>query len=98
MIKQVIKIYNSNLQTSGLSLSLLYMLTKYPEKQEKLRQEVFEKLPHKDSKITPEIMKNMPYLRACIKETMRIKSITAGNMRGTGQDLVFQGYQVPKGV
>jgi len=40
----------------------------------------------------------MPYLRACIKEGLRITSITPGNFRITPKDLVLSGYQVPRGT
>lgn len=42
--------------------------------------------------------KNMPYLRACIKEGLRITSITPGNFRITTKDLVLSGYRVPRGT
>lgn len=40
----------------------------------------------------------MPYLRACIKEGLRITSITPGNFRLTTKDLVLSGYRVPRGT
>lgn len=40
----------------------------------------------------------MPYLRACIKEGLRITSITPGNFRITTKDLVLSGYRVPRGT
>lgn len=55
-------------------------------------------MPTKDTKLTPKIIQNLPYLRACMKESMRILPVTAGNLRRTATDVVIQGYQVPKGV
>lgn len=43
-------------------------------------------------------MLNLPYLRACLKEAMRMMPVVAGNLRATGEDTVIQGYQVPKDV
>lgn len=40
----------------------------------------------------------MPYLRACLKESLRITPITPGNFRASGQDIVLSGYQIPKGT
>lgn len=40
----------------------------------------------------------MPYLRACIKETLRIKPVVIGNGRSLQSDAIIAGYEVPKGV
>ena len=73
-------------------------LAKNPDKQEKLRQEIKTILPDKNTPMTHENMNNLPYLRACIKEGMRCYPVVQGNMRRAAQDLVLDGYQIPKGV
>lgn len=40
----------------------------------------------------------MSYMRACLKESLRLSPVIAGNARQTGRDVVLSGYQVPKGV
>lgn len=57
-----------------------------------------ELLPTKDTPITNEILENATYLKAVIKENMRLASIAGGNMRQTVKDMVLCGYQIPKGV
>ncbi|XP_058818870.1 cytochrome P450 CYP12A2-like [Topomyia yanbarensis] len=84
--------------TSSGTIGVLYCLAMNPDKQEKLRQELRTILPYKDSPLTPENMRNLPYLRACIKEGLRICPPTAGNARAAGRDMVLQGYRVPKGT
>lgn len=69
-----------------------------PEKQEKLREEIRQILPTVDSKLTTGSLMNIPYTRACIKEAMRLAPVVVAGLRATGQDLVLQGYQIPKGV
>lgn len=72
-------------------------LAKNPEKQAILREEVMQLLPNKDSEFDEVVFKNMPYLRACIKESMRMYPLTMGNARQQANDIVLDGYQVPKG-
>lgn len=84
--------------TSSATSGILYCLAKNPEKQAKLREELRAILPNKDSPLTPENMKNLPYLRACIKEGLRMYPPVAGNVRQAGKDIVLQGYQIPKGT
>lgn len=64
-----------------------------PDKQNTLRQEIMQILPHRDL-----MLSNMPYLRECLKEALRLSSVFVSNVRSTGQDLVLNGYQVPKGT
>lgn len=40
----------------------------------------------------------MPYLKACIKETLRMYPVIIGNGRSLQTDTVIAGYKVPKGV
>ncbi|XP_055596747.1 cytochrome P450 12b1, mitochondrial-like isoform X2 [Uranotaenia lowii] len=84
--------------TSSATVGILHSLATNPEKQQKLREELRTILPRKDSPLTVDNMRNLPYLRACIKEGMRIAPPTVGNARNAGQDIVLQGYQVPKGT
>ncbi|KAH8275344.1 hypothetical protein KR026_005326 [Drosophila bipectinata] len=84
--------------TSSSLLTILYHLSRNPEKQEQLRRELRRVLPDPQGSLSEDSTKNMPYLRACIKEGLRITSITPGNFRITTKDLVLSGYQVPRGT
>lgn len=84
--------------TSSAIKSLLYLLARSPEKQEKLRHEILSILKNKNDPITPEKMKSLPYLRACMKESQRVLPVVSGNARQTGFDIVLQGYRIPKGT
>lgn len=88
----------SNAKTSSAVATLLYNLAKYPIKQERLRNEIKGFLPNIDSPLGPESLSRVPYLRACLKESMRVQPVTDGNMRAAGKDMVLGGYQIPKGV
>ncbi|XP_055539504.1 cytochrome P450 CYP12A2-like isoform X1 [Wyeomyia smithii] len=84
--------------TATGTIGILHCLATNPDKQAKLRGELRTILPNKDSPLTPENMRNLPYLRACIKEGIRICPPTARNLRQAGKDLVLQGYRIPKGT
>lgn len=64
----------------------LYLLAVNPKKQEKLREEV---MSQEDKK---------PYLKACIKESLRLLPVVSGNMRMSSKEYNLRGYKIPKGV
>ncbi|KAL5280276.1 hypothetical protein ACFFRR_004322 [Megaselia abdita] len=84
--------------TSTIFTGVLLCMGTNPDKQEILREEIRKILPNKDSELTVENMKNMPYLRACIKESIRLYPIGPGTVRRSNQDLEIDGYFVPSGT
>lgn len=78
--------------------STLYFLSINEDAQERLREELKGLLPTLETRITPEILNKMSYLKAVLKETMRVSPFASGSFRQTTKDLVLSGYQVPKGV
>ncbi|XP_047023321.1 cytochrome P450 CYP12A2-like [Helicoverpa zea] len=62
----------------------LYLLAKHPDKQAKLREEIMSK------------SEKRPYLRACIKESIRIMPVVSGNMRMATKEYNIMGYRIPK--
>ncbi|XP_064292414.1 cytochrome P450 CYP12A2-like isoform X2 [Plodia interpunctella] len=65
---------------------LLYHLATNPDKQEKARLNLLEKRSSKQ------------YLRACIKESLRLSPIVSVNVRRTGKEHIVAGYHVPIGI
>ncbi|KAJ8967411.1 hypothetical protein NQ314_002918 [Rhamnusium bicolor] len=84
--------------TSIAVASTIYQLTQNPEKQQSLFEELKKVLPNADSKVDVIAQENMPYLRACIKETLRMYPVIIGNGRSLQSDAILAGYKVPKGV
>ncbi|XP_011292420.3 probable cytochrome P450 12c1, mitochondrial [Musca domestica] len=83
--------------TSSIMSAALLCIATNPEKQERLRKEILTAIGRNEA-FSMENMKNLPYLRACIKESMRLYPLIFGNMRTTAMDLCLSGYQVPKGT
>lgn len=78
--------------------NILYFLGKNPDKQAKLREELKAVLPDLNGKLKSSSFLNIPYLRATIKEVLRLAPITPGNARAAEKDLIIKGYQIPKFV
>lgn len=57
--------------TSNSTATALYYLSKHPEKQERVFEEVSKLLPKKDSDLPEKYLNDIPYLKACIKESQR---------------------------
>ena len=73
----------------------LYLLAKNPEKQDKLYREVHSVL--KGGILSSDQLSGMPYLKACIKETMRIYPL-AFHQRILGEDVELGGFHIPAGT
>ncbi|KAJ9596906.1 hypothetical protein L9F63_012071 [Diploptera punctata] len=84
--------------TSYSTAVALYYIAKNQDKQQILFEEIVKHLPNKNGRITSDTLNELKYLKACIKESMRISPIAAGNIRQLVKDLVLGGYHVPKGV
>ncbi|PNF21414.1 hypothetical protein B7P43_G15326 [Cryptotermes secundus] len=84
--------------TSTAVASILYQLSQHPEKQEILYDEIRTILPSPNTTLTAERLEQLNYLKACIKETLRMYPVVIGNGRLLTRDTVIAGYQIPKGV
>lgn len=84
--------------TSNTSATVMYELAKSPDKQRILQRELDRVFPDPGEPVTAGKLEELRYLRACIKEAMRVSPIIIGNQRMAVKDLVLCGYQVPKGT
>ncbi|XP_023942759.2 cytochrome P450 CYP12A2 [Bicyclus anynana] len=72
--------------SASTTLALLYLLAANPEKQNKLREEVLSD------------EEKRPYLKACIKEALRLYPVLGGNFRQTTKEHDVLGYRIPKNM
>ncbi|XP_065345992.1 uncharacterized protein LOC135943381 [Cloeon dipterum] len=83
--------------TSNSAAMILYYLAKNPGAQEKLYQEVKSIVPEDPNEcITAAHMNKMNYMRACLKESMRLAPVTVGNVRLIDKDITLGNYLIPK--
>ncbi|XP_036331397.1 uncharacterized protein LOC118743033 isoform X2 [Rhagoletis pomonella] len=98
-VLMAIDMLNAGMDTTASSfITILYHLARNPDKQAALRRELIRIMPDPKTPLTAENTKNMPYLRACIKEGLRITPIAPGNLRTMPKDLVLSGYRIPRGT
>ena len=82
--------------TSGISWTL-YCLAKYPEHQEKVREEVRNVLMGREW-LEYDDLKDLKYTQWCIKEAMRLYPPVFQFYRTLLEDVEVDGYLIPKGV
>ncbi|KAL6063233.1 hypothetical protein QOT17_011718 [Balamuthia mandrillaris] len=82
--------------TAFTVLFTLYELSRHPEAQAKLHQELDEVLGNE--KPTVETLKRLPYLKACVREGLRLHPITVLYTRILEQEFDMLGYRIPAGV
>ena len=63
-----------------------------------MREEILTVIGPKGSRITSGALDELHYLKACIKESLRLMPAAIGNARYANKDMVLSGYRVYKGV
>ena len=74
-------------------IDIFFRLAKNPEVQERLYREIMRELPHKDSKLEERTVERMPYLKAVLKETLRLHSPAPLNARSLNRSFELGGYE-----
>lgn len=83
--------------TANSMLWAIFNLSRSPGAQNQLLREIQEVVP-RDQAPTAEHLKNMPYLKACIKESMRVTPSVPFTSRTLDKDTMLGEYTFPKGT
>ncbi|XP_014662626.1 PREDICTED: 1,25-dihydroxyvitamin D(3) 24-hydroxylase, mitochondrial-like [Priapulus caudatus] len=75
----------------------LFLLAKYPESQGKLWKEISAVISPEEE-VTHDTLEKLPYLKAVIKETLRLYPVGIANTRMPSQDIVIRGFSIPAGI
>uniref|UniRef100_A0A0B7AB98 Cytochrome P450 n=1 Tax=Arion vulgaris TaxID=1028688 RepID=A0A0B7AB98_9EUPU len=84
--------------TSTATTWCLYNLAKHPDVQEKLYQEIQQAKLENNGTISPEQLSKLPYVKAVVKETLRLYPIVYATSRNLTSDIEISGYNVPAGT
>lgn len=102
LVDQLMTFLAAGHETTASSMTwAIYMLSRNPEVQARLRQEVREKLPPIDdpnATISSLDIDHMPYLNAVCSEVLRYFSPVGLTLREAGVDTSIAGHKVPKGT
>ncbi|XP_014477119.1 PREDICTED: probable cytochrome P450 49a1 [Dinoponera quadriceps] len=77
---------------------LIYFLAKNPRAQKQLYDEIISVSARSGSVLTKESLKNMPYLKACVKESLRLRPAFPYLTRLLSSPITLHGYAIPKGT
>ncbi len=98
LLASVIDVLFAGVDTTSNTMQwMLYMMAKNPDKQEILRQEVLSILGD-TTLATPTTIAQMPYLKAWLRETLRLYPVLSVIPRMPSKDLILSGYLIPGGT
>ena len=98
LLASVIDVLFAGVDTTSNTMQwVLYMLAKNPEKQKILRREVLSVVGN-STFATPETLARMPYLKAWLRETLRLYPVLSTIPRRPKEDIILGGYHIPGGT
>lgn len=84
--------------TATAATFLLFHLAKNPRAQSKAREEAIAVLGEHSNTVGPHQLEKFSFLKACLKESMRLKPSLPGIYRKLDRDVIMSGYVIPAGV
>ncbi|KAF4445507.1 hypothetical protein F53441_10760 [Fusarium austroafricanum] len=103
LIDQAMTLLAAGHDTTGAAFTWgVYLLAKHPEVQQRLRQEIRQRLPPlkaaKESPISSVNIDIMPYLQAVCSEILRFYAPVPQTLREAAEDTTITGQFIPKGT
>ena len=97
LLSSVIDILFAGVDTTSNTMQwALYLMGKNTDKQQILYEEVRSVLPNGEQ-ASMDTLSRMPYLRAWVKETLRLYPVLSELSRVLNEDLTLSGYNIPAG-
>lgn len=96
----IMDLFLAGLDTTSFSSGFaLYFLTQNLNAQNKLREEIKPLFDKTNGQFKEMHLNSIPYLKACVKESMRLQPVSIGIGRVTDTDeLIIRDYKIPKGT
>ena len=95
--QSLIYLFISGMDTTAITaIWFIHLLAQNTDVQNKLSCEIQTVL--KGEKPSSDSFEKMPYLRACVKETLRLYPVTLGTTRIPDKPVAVAGYEVPAGL
>ncbi|KAK6199034.1 hypothetical protein LQW54_010162 [Pestalotiopsis sp. IQ-011] len=101
LVNQLMTFLAAGHETTASAMTwAIYMLSRYPEVQKRLRQEIRENLPspNGDQDVDSMQIDRLPYLNAVCNEVLRYYPPVPMTVRETVRDTSILGHPIPKGV
>ncbi|XP_050733401.1 probable cytochrome P450 301a1, mitochondrial isoform X2 [Eriocheir sinensis] len=97
VITLILDMILAGIDTTSHSIGFtLYLLARHPAVQTKLQEEVDTVLRGHEGPLTAQHLAKLSYLKAVIKESLRIFPLVLGTIRTLEKDLILDNYVIPK--
>ncbi|XP_065349171.1 probable cytochrome P450 301a1, mitochondrial isoform X1 [Cloeon dipterum] len=84
--------------TSHSLTNVMLQLSENQDKQEILHGELKKIMPNPCAPVTNDMLNETKYLKACIKESMRLLPVVTANARTTTEEIILSNYKIPPKV
>ncbi|KAJ5112021.1 hypothetical protein N7532_000066 [Penicillium argentinense] len=99
LVDQMLTFLAAGHETTAAALTwACYLLTLYPDYQERVRAEIRSQIPTGDSPITHTDLESLPLLNGVCQEVLRLYPTVPATIRESIRDTIVAGKKVPKGT